>query len=800
MKSTLKFDRSVPFSAENFSGLTRNLFGNGRLFVNVAPHGGITEVSYWNRQHQGAAKFFKGDSESPWVKCLRMYAELDGQRYYLPLQNTSLYPFGHTSHCTVGGVKFRHQLQLLPDALVQRFKVLANPKKKKIAINMLHQEAISAFSRSNRKWTDMVFDKKADALICSCKDENPDKGLCGDVGLAQLGLSHLHDMPQCTTWIAIGCDTKLSHSRGYHERSKHYLSGQPTKHGEGAIFVLFAPSKPALLKRLAQLQKTVLKECDSQMQEHDQKAAARPQVSTGNDVLDSAFNQFPQYIDSMRLPDKPGAIRATLAGYFVWGWDGMTAPVSFCLANDPASARDNLRFFAYNKDRNWGIPHLYTTDFSLKMKGPFPAQAQLIADLYHYVATTGDMKLAKELMPTCKFILDHCRKDIVGDTGLVRAYALWPDFPEAMEETGDDISSMNNSLLYQGLRVMEYLTAKLGDTKYAKGCADWAKKLRAGFIKYLFDQEHGYFISSCDSKTLKPRKHYVPQAIFWITPFARELASHAPKRISAFMEKHLRTDMCLLTVPRWDSAWMADGNQIGATYPAADAFYLNLNKTIGYGKAIKEWANDVEWFWQRHTVPEAFTPEAINESEIGVDNCGCKQLQALTAWHSGAFVGMAGIDVDHEGLTLTPWGDSPMRIRNLILQGRSIDLKLSGKGTHIRSLKVNGKAQPAGISKLLWKNLKGKRIRIELVRTTAAPKVPELLRADGLAITNAKTSGKTLSFTASGMMNSELVIRAKKSANVEIGGKPVSAEYNRELGAIVIPVESGSKLAINITA
>ncbi len=52
---------------------------------------------------------------------------------------------------------------------------------------------------------------------------------------------------------------------------------------------------------------------------------------------------------------------------------------------------------------------------------------------------------------------------------------------------------------------------------------------------------------------------------------------------------------------------MADGNQLGSSYPTSDYFYLNVHKLIGDDYALKAWLGDVEWFWRHHTAPEAFT-------------------------------------------------------------------------------------------------------------------------------------------------------------------------------------------------
>ena len=796
--SGLSFDGKTPVAPKGLGGLPRDLFGNGRLFVTVSAHGGLTDIAYWNRQHLGAAHFLHGDAESPWVKCFRAYAEISGERQYLTLNDTSLLPFGHSGHCEVDGVGFEHQMLLLPDAVVQRFKVLKNPKKKPVGIATLHQESCTATTRANRTWTDFEFIPKINAMIASCTDVNPPRRDKGE-SLAQQGFDvTVKDGLECTTWLGIGCDAPLKYHRGYHKRSKHYLSSSATKSGEGALFLVFAKSRKELEYRLKQLSKSVHKECDALLANYKKSLAARPQIKTGDKILDSAFAQYPECIDAIKIPDTPGAIKATLAGYFIWGWDGLTAPIAFDLANDSASAAENLRFYQRTMDKDFGIPHAFTTDFTVNHKGPFPSQAQFIADLYHYVSTTGDLSLAKELMPTCKFILEKSRKDIVKGTSLVKAYALWPDFPEAMEETGDDISSMNNSLLYQGLRSMEYLALALGDKKLADDCREWAKKLRSDFVKCLYDSEKGFFISSCDSKTLKPRKHYCPQSIFWITPFARELASHAPQRIADFMERELRSDKCLLTLPHWDTAWMADGNQLGSTFPAADHFYLNINKIVAKDSAIDAWTDDISWFWKKHTAPEAYTPEAGNEAEIGVDNPGCKQLQALTTWYVGLFAGIAGLDFDHEGVTLTPWGKMPLSIKQLKLRGVSIDLEIKGSGRHVGSLKLNGKELSKGSRKIAWSQLKGKKAKIELVRTDKASDRPSIIRADGISVEVVESGKGLLRAKAAGGISGELIIAAAASAKILVDGKSFKAKYCKDLKAFTVPFVQGSEIEITV--
>jgi hypothetical protein len=390
------------------------------------------------------------------------------------------------------------------------------------------------------------------------------------------------------------------------------------------------------------------------------------------------------------------------------------------------------------------------------------------------------------------------RRREVKNTGLVESAALWPDFPQAMGEDGDDISTLNNSLLYQGLRAMEYLAGALGKKALAARYADWAVRLRASFVKHLYDEKRGYFISSCSALDFKPRKHYIVHAIFWITPFARELVSHAPGRIAEFMDKHLATGECLLSLPRWDTAWMADGNQIGASFPTADYFYLNVHKLLGDDTALDTWLGHVKWFWQTHTAPEAFTPEAENEREMGPDNPGGKQLQAVTCWYAGAHQALAGMEIDHEGLTFTPWGGRPVTIKGLKLRNACINLTIRGKGRHIGSLKLNGKSFPAGSRKIAWETLGKKSALLELTRTEKPPTHPVVVRADGLRVTGVESAAGRLALRVEGQMSGEVVVQAPAKTAVSVGGKPVTCPYDRATGCVTIRYAGGEPLDITV--
>jgi hypothetical protein len=787
---SLKFKGATPVAERGLGGLIRDHFGNGRIFCTVGHHGGLTDISYWGGQHLRGAHFFRGALETGWHKVFRMYVGVGDKNYYPTLHDTRLFPFGLTSHDTHAGVKMDYDLLLLPDALVQRVKFGANNRGQPLRIGMIHQEEINSVGGSNRTWEPFVFDKKLNAFVASCLDINPAPQVRppSEESLSQRDRGpELHDSPHATTWIGLGCDVPFTVRGSLHARSKQYLRSETFRKKEAAFYLVFAPSREALEKRLLTLKGSVHRETDALVRGYETRLRERPQVDVGDPVLNSAFLQFPEMVHHMKLPDMPGAARATLAGYWVWGWDGMMPLLLSPLANEKDYSRDSYRFFQRTLDPQLGIPLQFSLDFKLKLKEPFPAQCQYIASLYHYVAITGDLATAREVFPTCTFLLDQCHRVLVKDTGLVSGTALWPDFPEAMGEDGHDISSMNNSLLYQGLRAMEYLAHALGENRAAHDYREWARKLRASFVKYLFDAEKGYFISSCSSIDFAPRKHYCCQAVFWLTSFARELVSHAPAKIARFMDENLRTPKCLLSLPHWDTCWMADGNQLGSSYPAADTFYLSVHKLAGNDTALKNWLGDVTWYWRHHTAPEAWTPEAENEEEFGPDNWGGKQCQACSTWYADLYFGLAGLDFDHEGLTITPLGDRPVKISGLRLHDVPVDITVRGKGAHLGSLKLNGKTLSTSLHKIAWSRLKGKRAKLEIVRTSRASAKPAILRADGLHADLLEESRGKLAARITGVVSGEIVVRAPKRAKILLDGQSVPAVFDAAIGAFTVP-------------
>ena len=92
--------------------------------------------------------------------------------------------------------------------------------------------------------------------------------------------------------------------------------------------------------------------------------------------------------------------QATLAGYFVWGWDNLNIVVAAPLANE-ADYAATLRFLQQTRHKQVGILHAFTGSFQPLYKGPFPWLAQFIAALYHAVSTSGEVIIQAPAAAKC---------------------------------------------------------------------------------------------------------------------------------------------------------------------------------------------------------------------------------------------------------------------------------------------------------------------------------------------------------------------------------------------------------------
>jgi hypothetical protein len=692
----LEFKDNLPFIKKGLD-LDQVWFSGGRLAGTILRHGGIGEILYYGNQSLGHANFFKAaNSTTAWEKLFRLAIEIDGKFWYPEFNNTTFYPFGYTTECTVSGVHLRYELVMLNDALVQRIKVLANPSRKKLALRLIFH-TMNKVENQFRTWSPWKITD--DGLSIVAVDELSKEEIKKQID-SKLADVRAHfpvsDTPYGETHIGVLSDRKLAVTP-MHNKFKYFAtSGAFTD--KAAIALVFAPSAAAFRKRRAELKKSVHRECDAEFAtfNHRQKIAPAIRIA-GEPVVESCLAHIPRVIDAVETKDVPGGFRAGMQGYFVW-LDLMLDSVSFLYANDAESLKDMILLFCTKADKKLGVPCLLTSRFTPLLGTPFNNQGPIITSLYMYYCYTGDEETLRKCYPVMRFLIEKCLEGEVQGSGLVRG-AGNPDFPA--EQNGNDIASCNNSYFYQALKSMRFLSTEMtritGQKKHAQFgamCEEVAERCRKSFIRYFFDKKVGYFLDSLSSVDFKPRRHFPTFAIQWNTPFAADLVRGNEKRIAKFQaENFLKPQGIGPMFPTWDKMYPGDGNQWQAYYPSwSESFFRGTMKLAGRGAELRRLFDNIKWFWQRYTIPEGFTYDAENEG-FTPDNPGGKQPFGGQAWYGNFFRSIVGFEVDERGVVISP---SPVQdeisVTNLIVRGKKIDVKMTGKGRAIEIL-VNGKKQ-----------------------------------------------------------------------------------------------------------
>lgn len=692
----MDYRKNVPFMPKGLT-IDQCWFCGGRIGVRLARHGGISEIAYYGRQPVARPRFFHGDGTSAWSKLFRLCVVVDGVPYHPTFARTELFPCGYRSHASAGGVAFRHELVLLDDCLVQRVVVERNPRRATLSLRLVWHGHPAQVGLAHRTWQGFVGDDRAGVAVAVAREDIPPavqaKASQGNpAALTQCAPGGARDVERAETFIGVAADRGVAF-QDLHRGFKHHADSAPFT-DQAAFIVAFAWERAALDARLAGLRASVHRDCEARFAA---QAGGQPEVALGRPALESFMAQLPAVVDALRVADVPGAMRASAGHYWVWGWDSMVYSKGLMLAGRGAFVAEMLAFYRRLALPGVGIPHCLTADFTPLMAMASTAQTLYTVMLYNHWCATRDQAVLREFFPFARAIVERALAAEVRGSGLVDGPSLFPDHPELVGHDGHDLSVFNNSIFYQALRCLRDLARVLGEDSLAGTLDQAAERCRRGFAQVFFDQEAGYFIDSASSRDFAPRRHHPGYAILWVTPYARDLVADELPRIAGFMTRELAAPRGVFHYPLRDqAAFLSDGNQGAAGYPVIEPFYWNVMSLAGRGRELERWAATMEWFWDANTIPEGLTYDAVNAGDLTADCPGGKQPFAGKAWYEAFFTAYAGLDVDIDGLVLRPTPVSaPMAIRNLVLAGRRIDLRISGSGKKL-AVTLNGRRLPPG--------------------------------------------------------------------------------------------------------
>ena len=776
-----QFDRNIPEAEQGF-GLDRNKYMSGRLGVTVGGHRGITEIRYYGRQRLGAPVFFKADAISSFDKLFRFQVLIDGKAYFPEFHHTRHYSCGFRSECTLASVRMRHELAVLEDAVVQRVVVLDNPGRRRVSARLL----LHNYTRQpadKREWTDWTIDEEGSSMTCTalgCQIQSSE----AHTSLCQAAIGNTNVAPDGDTFLAAGGNRRL-HIYQKNDKFKYYLAGTEDAVST-SLFVLFGYDKAAFPTRLAELRETADAECDAAFAAYEAMLEAQTAVETGSPIFDSALANAVPAVLSLQVRDRPGAIRAS-QDYWVWGWDSLVHADAHAYNSTPEVIREMLAFYRDTACPEHGIYHALGLNFKPHLYMAFNAQCLYVTTLYNYFAATGDLATVREFHPFAKWILEKTAATVCGDTGLSIGVAHFPDFPECLDQTGRDLCILNNSLYYQALRGFELLSHEIGETAYAEELAERSAAARRGFETLMFDREKGYWYDSLCCDDLAPRRHYPLYAMLWVTPFAAEPGMAHLAEISGFMQKNFPFPNGLYTVPAWDSAFMADGNQIGSYYPAVDRYFWNMMNLSRAAGASERFETMLANYWSVLNYPEGLTHETEN-ADPTFDNPGCKQAFSSKSWYCDFFEMIAGVRFDSRGISVNPMSAKPFTIRNWRIRGRVITLSVKGSG-RCAALKIAGKVY-AGTTRIDWEEIP-ERCEIEVL-LSARPLAPTLAEAGECRVKVREASAAALTVEVQAPQLALLRFYTAGAACLEMDGAPIQTSHYPELGAALLWLPSGT--------
>ncbi len=640
------YPSSIPEVAEGF-GLSINHYNSGRISAAVASHGGICGLSYFGQQRLEDRNFFKGSETSGFNKLFRLQVILGNEVYFPEFRKTRHMPFGYQSFCELAGVKLRHELVLDEDVLLQRVVVLSNPESVPVRARLLFHDHlwVAVNGRSHTPW-EIDFAGRFQTTVTD--------GATGET---------------IETQLVVGSNQPLR-SDSRHGTFKNYLeSTQPG--GETVFYVAFNPSEDCEANLVARM--------DARIAGYYEEMANGLRFDTGNPELDSALNNCAPMVKALCVGDRPGAIKASQS-YWVWGWDSMVHAEAYLWSGHPEVVRDMLDFYRETADPEKGVAHAMNSRFELKLEMAPSAQCLYTCMLYNYFSATGDQATLEKHLPFAKEIVERAGKASSRESSLSTGLGFYPDFPQLLGHTPEDISMINNSLYLQALQALDALTGEYGELCDA---------VQTDMETILWDDEVGYWVDSVGEDDQKPRKYYPLYGQLYVSPFGAQPNESEIPRMSRFLREHFRFDQGLYMFPPSMPGFMADGNQLGAYYPSVDRYYWNLMNQSGCTVAMEEFERIVTHFWKEHTYPEGLTHETVN-ADPATDNPGGKQAFAAKAWFCDAIELNLGLRVYPNGFSLNPLsGERPFRLHNFALRGKRIHFERIGSGEQAKLL-LNG--------------------------------------------------------------------------------------------------------------
>lgn len=678
---------------------------------------GIAQVDYYNAvPGQNLSTLFL---RQLWDG-FRYFLELDSKTFKPEYTNSQVWPFGIESDWNFEGAIIRHRVMAIDESIVIQLVVPDSiPKGLRLKMEFFESFALTKGSTDDLRFSNGGTARTWDAWKFS-PDSNVLQGGVMSYPSVQAGQKPFH------TLCMIGADFRMEHSvRPINP--KHILKTPPLEAGKTYSFMIsFGQVQAALLEKNKQREDSLAQIIRQQFERYRKVASNSPALKSPYTGLNNFISLAPMYHESLKITDHPGAMRAKTSNYWVWGWDGMTSNEATAYWGDVDHIKNMLLFYETTADSLKGIGHAFDFDMTPTSISALPAQGMYISLLQLYYANTRDMQYVKERYPFAKTIFNRIAMREVGETGFIEGTSLFPDFPEAMSETGSDISGFNNTIFYCAARSMEWLASLTGDRAEQRKAGAIVRRFEHNFPALFFNRQKQFVVSSIDSKTLVQRDSYNTNSIRWENNYCADITDSINAASLEFFKENSVTPMGLREIPLWNRSYDMDANQLHCWWPATGEYFIRLANGNNDRPLVDQW---VKWvsYWIKHlTVPEGIS-YYIETDEPEFDRWtsqkGTWQGYSIRAWYQAALHGVVGVGTDAGGITFYPYAGDEMTLSGLNYMNRKFDIEFRGAGRYIESIEADGRVIK-GTNKLpadLYKDKQRMKITVNRVSVNPYP-------------------------------------------------------------------------------
>ncbi len=742
---------------------------------------GITQVDYYSTlKGQGLPTLFL---RQLWDG-FRYFLECDNKTYKPEYRNSSIWPFGIESQWTFQGAIIRHRVMAINGSIVIQVTVPENiPDNTRFKMEFFEAFALTKGSRDDLRFSDGGVLRKMDDWKFSESSNTLEGGFLFTTPKENEKTAHKN--------CVIGADFPIEHSVR-EINVKHMLKSPLLEAGKTYSFCISIGEEDALtVDKNHVLTKSLGELIHRQFERYEKVAANSPSLQSPYPELNNFISLAPMYHEALKIIDMPGAMRAKTSNYWVWGWDGMTSNYATAYWGDVEHMKSMLEFYETTADSVKGIGHAFNYDMSVASISALPAQGMYVSLLQLYYANTKDIRTLRKHYPFAKTIFNRIAKSEVAATGFCSGSSLFPDFPEAMKETGDDLSGFNNTVFYCAARSMEWMAAMTGDKEQQRNAGDIIRRFEAHFTSLFFNPGKQFIVSSIDSKTLQQRDSYSASAIRWENNYCADITDSINGDCLEFFKKNAVTPMGIREIPLWNSSYDMDANQLHCWWPVTGEYFMRVVNAYDQKQLVEQW---IKWvsYWTKHlTVPEGIS-YYIETDEPEFDRWtsqkGTWQAYSMRGWYQAALHGVVGVGTDVGGITFYPYSGEELTLAGLNYLGKKFDIEMKGTGRFIESIQIDGTVI-RGSNKLPADLYSTKaRVKVIVTRTGTNPNPIFISEGTGIELHNYTKRNNMIKAKLVGAGVCRLKLISKHKPRVKLSGKMTPISYDPERGIATVEI------------